>query len=310
MATVLHVIPAAMRRELPLMFPLVFPVICMALLVFASPSTVRAESVLERIERTGVFNPGTRTDAMPFGYRNKNGELTGFAVDLLAEIHRRLEQRFGRPLKFQLHGVSSANRLVSVRDHVIDIECGNTSPTWERETQVDFSLPVYWSGTRVMTLQKSSDQIQDLIGKRIGVVAETTTAAILAEHVPEAIQVEVPDLKTGFEQFSRGELDGLANDSIVLRALVEGSPLKSKVVLLPRSGNFTYEPAACVLPQNDSAWRDFVNHSLAEMLAGIDEYRGEYMDIYERWFGPRGAIYFPLDSVTAHRLAASLIWVR
>jgi polar amino acid transport system substrate-binding protein len=152
--------------------------------------------------------------------------------------------------------------------------------------------------------------MHDLKGKRIGVAAETTTAAILAEHVPEAIQVQVPDLKTGFERFKRGELDGLANDSIVLRALVENSPLKSKVVLLPRSGNFSFEPAACVLPQNDSAWRDFVNHTLAEMLVGVDEFRGEYMEIYERWFGPRGAIYFPLDSAAAHRLAASLIWVR
>lgn len=302
MVEVLRAIPVLLHRGLPGML--------MALLLLAGPSAGRAESVLERIERTGVFNPGTRNDAMPFGYRNKNGQLTGFSVDLLGEIHRRLEQRLGRPLKFELHEVSSANRLALVRDQTIDIECGNTTPTWGRETQVDFSIPVHWSGTRIMTFQKKINQMQDLKGKRIGVVEATTTAATLAEHVPEAIQVEVPDLKTGFERFSRGELDGLANDSIVLRAMIEDSPLKSKVALLPRSGNFSYESSACVLPQNDSAWRDFVNHTLADMLAGVDEYRGDYMEIYERWFGPRGAIYFPLDSAAAHRLAASLIWVR
>jgi hypothetical protein len=64
--------------------------------------------------------------------------------------------------------------------------------------------------------------------------------------------VEVPDMATGFEMFARGELDGLANIGIVLRAMVEKSPLKSKVTLLPRTEELSYESMACSLPQNDS----------------------------------------------------------
>ncbi|HOW74662.1 MAG TPA: amino acid ABC transporter substrate-binding protein [Candidatus Competibacteraceae bacterium] len=284
--------------------------VIMALLILGGLPAVRAEPVLDRIERTGVFNAGTRMDTLPFGYRNKKGQLAGFSVDLLGEIHRRLEQRFGRPLKQQLHEVTPVNRIELVSNATIDIECGVTTPTWTREAQVDFSIPFFGNGTRIMTLQKTATQLQDLKGKHIGVAAGTTTAAILAEHVPEAIPVEVPDMATGFAQFSQGKLDGLANIGIVLRAMVEGSPLKSKVILLPRSGMFSYETMACILPQNDSAWRDFVNQTLAELLAGVDEYRGAYMEIYERWFGPRGVVYFPLDYATAQRLAASVIWLR
>lgn len=284
--------------------------VIMVLLILVGSPAVRAEHVLDRIERTGIFNAGSRADAVPFGYRNKKGQLAGFSVDLLGEIHRRLEKRFGRPLKLQLHEVIPANRMELVMNGTINIECGVTTPTWTREAQVDFSIPFFGNGTRIMTLQSTATQLQDLKGKHIGVAAGATTAAILAEHVPEVITVEVPDMATGFERFRRGELDGLANIGIVLRAMVEGSPLKSKVILLPRSGIFSYETMACILPSNDSAWRDFVNHTLAELLAGVDEYRGAYMEIYERWFGPRGVVYFPLDYATAQRLAASIIWLR
>lgn len=284
--------------------------VIMVLLILVGSPAVRAEHVLDRIERTGIFNAGSRADAVPFGYRNKKGQLAGFSVDLLGEIHRRLEKRFGRPLKLQLHEVIPANRMELVMNGTINIECGVTTPTWTREAQVDFSIPFFGNGTRIMTLQSTATQLQDLKGKHIGVAAGATTAAILAEHVPEVITVEVPDMATGFERFRRGELDGLANIGIVLRAMVEGSPLKSKVILLPRSGIFSYETMACILPSNDSAWRDFVNHTLAELLAGVDEYRGAYMEIYERWFGPRGVVYFPLDYATAQRLAASVIWLR
>lgn len=284
--------------------------VIMVLLILVGSPAVRAEHVLDRIERTGIFNAGSRADAVPFGYRNKKGQLAGFSVDLLGEIHRRLEKRFGRPLKLQLHEVIPANRMELVMNGTINIECGVTTPTWTREAQVDFSIPFFGNGTRIMALQSTATELQDLKGKHIGVAAGATTAAILAEHVPEVITVEVPDMATGFERFRRGELDGLANIGIVLRAMVEGSPLKSKVILLPRSGIFSYETMACILPSNDSAWRDFVNHTLAELLAGVDEYRGAYMEIYERWFGPRGVVYFPLDYATAQRLAASVIWLR
>ena len=284
--------------------------VIMALWILVAAPAVQAESVLERIERTGTFNAGTRADAIPFGYRDKHGQLAGFSVDLLGEIHRRLEQRFGRLLKREWREVTATNRMEWVIHGTIDIECGVTTPTWTREAQVDFSIPFFGNGTRIMTLESTATQLQDLKGKRIGIAAGTTTGAILAEHVPEVITVEIPDMATGFAQFRQGQLDGLANIGIVLRAMVEGSPLKSKVVLLPRSGMFSYETMACILPQNDSVWRDFVNQTLTELLKGVDEYRGAYMEIYERWFGPRGVVYFPLDYATAQRLAASLIWLR
>lgn len=287
--------------------------IVVALLALAVSGTGWAEGVLDRIGNTGVFNAGTRADALPFAYREKKGKqerLVGFSVDLLGEIRKRLEQRFGRPIEMKLQVATASNRLELVASGVIDIECGITTPTWERQERVDFSIPFFGNGTRVMALRTTAKRLEDLRGKRIGVVAGATTAAILAEHLPDAVLVEVPDMDVGFAKFERGEIDAVSNVGIVLRAKVEKSPLKSRVVLLPRADELSYEAMVCILPPNDSAWRAFVNRALADLLAGVDEYRGSYIEIYERWFGPRGAIYFPLDYDVAQRLAASVIWLK
>lgn len=280
-----------------------------AILMLFAWGLVQAEPVLERIERTGVFNAGTRADAVPFGYRNPKGELVGFAVDLLEEIHRELEKRFEKKIEMQMKVVTPSTRMELVASGEIDIECGISTPTWEREQIVDFSIPFFGNGTRVMALRNTASRLEDLSGKRIAAVAGTTTFAILARNVPDAVVTEVPSVDVGLEMLSRGEIDGLSNVGIVLRAGVEDSPLKSKVVLLPRVGALSYESIACILPQGDSEWRDFVNHVLATLIQGVDDYRGAYMVLYDRWFGPRGVVYFPLEQGVAKRLAASIIWL-
>lgn len=286
-----------------------------ALLALAGASPAWAEPVLERIAKTGVLNAGTRADVVPFGYRAKEagaseGRLAGFSVDLIEEIRKRLSKKLGRAIETRLQVTTPSDREQLVASHAIDIECGITTPTWERQNQVDFSIPFFGNGTRIMLLRTTAKGFSDLSGKRIGVAAGTTTAQILRKHAPEAVIVEVPDMATGFELFVRGDLDGLSNIGIVLRAMVEDSPLKSKVVLLPRTTVLSYESMACSLPLNDSEWRTFVNHTFADLLDGVDQYRGGYFDIYEKWFGPRGVIYFPLDYTVAQRLSASVIWLK
>ncbi|QLH48410.1 MAG: amino acid ABC transporter substrate-binding protein [Candidatus Accumulibacter cognatus] len=299
---------AILRRLLPGMAAAV-------LLASALQGSAWAESALDRIRNTGVLNAGTRADSMPFAYRlqqagDKEARLAGFSVDLIEQIRKKLTEKLGREIETRLHITTASDRLALVASHTIDIECGITTPTWERQKLVDFSIPFFGNGTRLMVLRKTAKGFDDLRGKRIGVAAGTTTSAILKQHVPDAIVVEVPDMATGFKMFSSGELDGLSNVGIVLRALVEKSPLKSKVILLPRTDALSYESMACSLPLDDSKWRAFVNEVLAELLDGIDQYRGGYFEIYDKWFGPRGIVYFPLDYIVAQKLSSSIIWLK
>jgi polar amino acid transport system substrate-binding protein len=275
-------------------------------LLIAAPAS--AESALERIARTGVLDAGTRFDSIPMAFRDEDGHLVGFSVDLLREITAALEQALGRGVTLNLVPVTSVDRVELVESGTLVIECGLTTPTWERERRVDFSLPFFENGTRILTFRQAARSLDDLAGKRIGVPRGATTGAIVRAGVPTAELVELTSMTEGVERLLRGEIDGLANIGVVLRAQIEDLRVKSEMVLLPRVGALAYESIACILPEDDSRWRDFVNGVIAGLLDGVIEYRGRYVDIYERWFGPDGRIYFPLDREIARRLANNLIW--
>ena len=51
----------------------------------------------------------------------------------------------------------------------------------------------------------------------------------------------------------------------------------------------TYDPYAFIVRQNDSVFLDFVNAQIIEMIKD-----GRYMTIYEKWFGPKGALPMPM----------------
>lgn len=282
----------------------------LVLAALSTPFPALAETVLERIERAGALNAGTRADAIPFSFPQADGQLDGLSVDVLREIRAAVERRLNRPVELRLHAVTPANRIDKVRGGAVDLECGITTPTWDRETAVDFSIPFFGNGTRIMALRGTARSVDDFRGKRIGAVKGSTTAAIVAAAAPGAQVVDVADMAAGLAMLEKGELDGLSNLGIVLRAQVEGSPLKSRVLLLPRTGALSYESIACMLPSGDSEWRDLVNRAIADMLDGIDSYRGTFMRIHDRWLGPAGPVFYPLDHAAADRLAASVVWLK
>ncbi|MGD9509500.1 MAG: amino acid ABC transporter substrate-binding protein [Geminicoccaceae bacterium] len=278
-------------------------------LLIAATGAARSETVLERIARTDTLTAGTRADAAPFAFRAEDGSLQGFSVDLLTAIVEALQRDLGRHITLELEVVTSQSRVPAIQSGEIEIECGITTPTWAREDLIDFSLPFFENGTRVLALRSTARQLSDLAGKRVGVPVGSTTLYIVRRLVPDLVPVEIEDMNTGLAMLERGELAGLANIGVVLRGLIENSRQKNLFVLLPRTGALSYESMACMLPKDDSAWRDFVNHTLSDLLEGIDQYRGGYYDIYERWFGASGYLFYPLDREVAKRLAGSRVWL-
>ena len=220
----------------------------LTLLLLIPASAASAETVLERIARTGDFNAGTRADSRPFGFRTGSGELAGFAVDLLNEIRGGLETEQTRPVALRLTEVTPANRLDLVAQHRIDIECGITTATWAREQTVDFSIPFFENGTRVLAPRSQFRSLDDLAGRRVGVVRSSTTVDVVRQYLPSIEPVDIADMDEGFRLLTGGTLDGLANIGIVLRSRLETSALKSRLVLLPRTGALAWESIGCMLP--------------------------------------------------------------
>jgi ABC-type amino acid transport substrate-binding protein len=67
-------------------------------------------------------------------------------------------------------------------------------------------------------------------------------------------------------------------------------------------GFFSKEPYACMVPENDSKWRDVVNHTFMELIDS-----GKFFELYEKWLGPRGVLPYAMsDQVRNYILMQSM----
>ncbi len=268
------------------------------------------EGVLERVQKSGVVRAGTRGSTPPFAELTEQGEFRGFSVDLLHEIGTLLGRHLDRAVRIEFQEVTPADRIRRIVEGELDIVCGITTPTWKREQLVDFSVPFFRDGTRVMVYREAASPATDVGRLKIGVVRNTTTSGIVKMALPVAELRMYSSMADAMDGLASGEVEGVANLGIVLLGLAKQARPRRSVVLLPRTRPLATETLACILPEDDSSWRDFINRSLISMLADIEHFRGRYDALYNQWFGREGQLFYPLDRDTRRYLRDLSIWVR
>ena len=283
----------------------------LALMAVLAPGhgMARQGGALSEIAESGVIHAGTRASAAPFAQKTDAGGFEGFSVDLLEEIRAAAEQQIGRAVRLELSEVTPADRLQRVSSGELHIVCGITTPTWDREAHVDFSLPFFRDGTRVMVYRGNSSG-SDIGQLTIAVVKGTTTEAVLRDRLPLATLRIYDNLGAAMGGLRQNEVHGIANVGVVLLGLAQRDVPRRSVVLLPRTRALATETLACVLPQNDSPWRDLVNRTLITIFEGLANHTGRYEALYDRWFGRSGKLFYPLDRDTRKYLSDVSIWAR
>lgn len=280
-----------------------------ALLSCLIPCVATAD-VLSNLAQNGVLRAGTRADVAPFGFRGKDNVPAGFSVDLLERIRAAAEEKLGRSIELDMTVVTPANRIKKVESGELDIICEITTPTWEREAVVDFSIPFFRDGTRILAYRETLNSVPELKDMVIGIAEGTTTGLILTEVLP-GVQIEAyPSMDDAFDALRSGEINGVANVGVILLGLSRQFTSDQSVVLLPRIEPLSSETMACILPQNDSAWRDFVNATIVDLMQGLRDYRGDYMQLYDKWFGRDGVLPYPMDRSTRDYLLRGDIWAQ
>jgi polar amino acid transport system substrate-binding protein len=269
--------------------------------------------VWDRIKETGVIQAGTRTDSIPFAYRNQDGEWVGYSLDVLELIRAETEKQLGKPIKLELVEVTPENRFQKIEDQSIDLECGSTTFTWERAKIVDFSLSYFVSGTRLLVKKGNESNlgtISALANQRIGVIAETTNESVIKNLQPQAQFITVQDRFEGLKKLENGEIDGFASDGIILEGLRRTANNPDDLAIVP-DAPYLLESYACILPQDDSQWRYLVNYSLFRFMQGMVTDNLNSVAIYERWFGENGVNPYPREQINGYfeGIMDSLEWL-
>lgn len=264
----------------------------LGLLTWASPHTV-AETVVEKITRTGTLTAGTSKDALPFAYRNEQGQLVGYSVDILELVTRQLEEEYDQDIDLELVALEPKERIPQLMSGEVDIVCDASSFTWERDRAIDFSFSYGSTGTRLLTKRGNKYwDPQSLVGVRIGALAQTTNEQAIGRVQPQAEIVLLKDRAEGFTALREGKIDAFASDGILLESWLQKAPDRQNWQVV---GDYSLEGIACMVAENNSQFLNTVNYTLVEFMQGLVDQKPKSVAIFDRWFGPQGALPLTKD---------------
>ena len=264
---------------------------CILPMFLASASL--AETVVEKVARTGFLTVGTRFDAIPYSYVNEKGELVGYSMDVLERIRKRLETRLGRPVTLQMVEANQPGEKINlIRSGDIDIAC-STAFTWERAKVVDFSISYSISGIRILAKKGSNlSTPQSLIGKRIALIPTSAAVDVIKLVQPQAtIVTTYSTVEEAIEALKTGKIDAIAGDSISLAGtILRDNPKIYEIVPEEALANFGI---ACMVPENNSTFLDDVNYAIVKMMQDYITNDTATVSQIDRWFGSQGMVPIP-----------------
>ncbi|MBK6603117.1 MAG: amino acid ABC transporter substrate-binding protein [Betaproteobacteria bacterium] len=254
----------------------------------AAPAGAAAPSpTLDRIKEARAITLGYRSDAAPFSFKDRDGRVLGYSVELCARVATAVQKDLGlAEMKVLWQPLDAADRIAAVASGRVDVECGTTTATLTRMKAVDFSLPIFVDGGSVLVRAKAKlKRLADLKGKRIGAIGGTTTEEAIVRMMNSlggtAVMVPVKDGAEGMQQLARGAVDAYAADRVVLARLRQRQPKPSEFEFI--AGDFSFEPYALVMSRDDPELRLIVNRTLAGLYRS-----GEIDPIFQRWLGSLG----------------------
>ncbi|WP_366923338.1 ABC transporter substrate-binding protein [Metallumcola ferriviriculae] len=207
----------------------------------------------------------------PFNFVNEKDEVVGFDVDVANEIATRL----GMDMKY----VTTAwdGIIEGLRAKRYDGILGSMAITEDREKQVDFSIPYYYSGAQLIVMKDSDIKTpDDLTAESVIGVATGTTFADDVEKLGAQARTYEDDFQTLME-LQNGRLAGVITDRVVgLNAIKE---IKNGDRLTLAGKLLRQETMGIAFHSDDDELREKVDAILEEMHQD-----GTLTEISAKWF--------------------------
>jgi ABC-type amino acid transport substrate-binding protein len=172
----------------------------------------------------------------------------------------------------------------------VDLIAGTMTDTPERRQSVDFSLTFFLTGAQFLVKKGSPiTGIDSIAGKRVAAQQGSTNAKIVREKVPTANLREFPDQPAAFQALAQGQVDTYTNDGIQLYGLKAKAPKPEEWDVV---GDFySEEPYGMAMRKGDAKFKAAVDAGLKKGLEA-----GKYFEIYDKWFGPKGELPYPMTN--------------
>lgn len=226
------------------------------------------------IEERGYFIVGLDDTFAPMGFRDNDGELVGFDVDLAKAVSEEL----GVEVRFQ--PIDWDAKVLELNSGTIDMIWNGLTITDARKEEMLFSDAYIANTQMIMVLADSDiDLISDLAGKKLGVqtssaAEEAVNANAISSDLGEYLKYDT--YNQALLELENGTIDAVVIDEIMGRYTMSQNPGVFGVA----SENFGEEEYGVGFRLESSEIRDAINEAIAALI--LD---GTASDISETWFG-------------------------
>ncbi|MDH6150782.1 MULTISPECIES: transporter substrate-binding domain-containing protein [Paraburkholderia] len=268
-------------------------------LAFTGPA--RADELtgtLRKIHDDGVVVLGVREASIPFSYfdgRRTVGYSQAIAMQIVDEIRKTLGMA---QLRVHEVTVTSSNRMPMLLNNQIDLECGSTTHTVERENVAAFSDSFFQYAVRMITRRNSGiTDFPDLAGKPVVTTAGTSDERLLRSlNTDKQLNMRITsarDHQEAFNAMKEGHAVAFVMDEPIVYGFKATDPHPDDFIVTGTP--LGYEVYACMFRKGDEPFRALVNRVIARSQTSGDAER-----LYRQWFTqpipPHGInVNFPLS---------------
>lgn len=263
------------------------PVLSVALAaLFAASAQAQAQDLtgtLKKIKETGTINVGHRESSIPFSYLDDKQQPIGYAMDLCMKVVDAVKAELKMPnLKVALQPVTSSNRIPLLQNGTIDMECGSTTNSVERQKLVAFG-PTYFRIQVTAAVKKNSgiNSLIELNGKNISTTSGTTAVPLLKGYEKtKAIDVKEIYGKDHAESFLllvNDRVSAFVMDDVLLAGQIANAASPGDFKILNES--LRAEPYSMMLRKDDPQFKALVDKTLSAVYKSPEIER-----IYNKWY--------------------------
>ena len=238
---------------------------------------------LKKIGAAGVISIGYREGSVPFSYLDGNHQPVGYSMDICNKVVAAIRTRLKlKTLAVRLVPMTPATRVPLVANGTIDLECGVTTNTPERQRSVAFSVTTFVTESRLVSKRQAPImRIDDMRGKAVVTTIGTTSMRYLNElNQSRRLGMEIlagRDDSDSFLMVASGRAQAYAMDDVLLRSFIANAPQPEDYLISHET--LSIEPYGLMLNKDDPVFKRAVDEAIVALFRG-----DEFARIYQKWF--------------------------
>ena len=243
--------------------------------IYLRPEKYVEKDLYDKIINRGYINIGVNPESRPFGFYDKDGNLTGYDIELAKYIAQYL---FGNRDKVKFTPVTPHDRILKASTGEVDIVIATMTITPQRRQIIDFSIPYDSAGQAILVKQSSKiTSISDLSGLNVGIIWGTTAEKNMISLAPTANIVGFKSYAEGYNALKNGKIDAVTSDDTILSRFALDD---NQVKLLPK--RYSREPYGIGFKKGKSSakLKNALNNAISDMKHKNVIYR-----LHKKWLG-------------------------